>query len=153
MNNEVGDLVEGTVVDIAKFGAFVKIKGGKTGLVHISQISDKFVREISEFVAIGMPVVAKVISVDDKGRVQLSIKNVTQEEKESFDSGKTEAVEKEVGAEEASDKQRQSGNRSENQEEDSFEKKLKNFMRQSEDRLVDVKRSIESKRGSRKRKK
>jgi S1 RNA binding domain protein len=77
MQHEIGSIVEGTVVDVVKFGAFIKIRDGKTGLVHISQISDKFVREVSDHVTVGTHVVAKIISIDDKGRIQLSLKNIS----------------------------------------------------------------------------
>ncbi len=146
MDYEVGALVEGTVVDIVKFGAFVKIRGGKTGLVHISQISDKFVREVSDHIDVGAKVYARVISIDDRGRVQLSIKDVSEEEIEKLESEKEQrdTIRKQVYPEHSDTSHR-------HREEDNFESKFKRFMRQSEDRQVDIKRNLESKRGGSKR--
>ncbi len=159
MEHEIGAIVEGTVVDVVKFGAFVKIRGGKTGLIHISQISDKFVREVSEHVSVGTNVVAKIISVDDKGRIQLSLKSITPEELERFRS--ETGIEPPPMRQPQRDRPPQRFERREQQhhhddpkgpEDDSFERKLKQFLRQSEDRQVDLKRNIESKRGIKKRK-
>ncbi|HOX27995.1 MAG TPA: S1 RNA-binding domain-containing protein [bacterium] len=155
---EVGSVVEGTVVDIVKFGAFVKIRGGKTGLVHISQISNEFVREVSDHVVIGAQVLAKVISIDDKGRVQLSLKSVTPEEAAEFETKSPneaphDAPRQTAPSESSSGRFRRDHHHHEDSGEDNFEKKLKTFLKQSEDRLVDVKRNIEAKRGQKKRKK
>ena len=159
MNYEVGLVTEGSVVEIAKFGAFIKLMGGKTGLVHISEISDKFVQEVSDYVTIGARVIVKIISIDDKNRLQLSMKAVKPEELEKFQQ------EHQVREQEEEPPQREQEppksfasappppRPRQDKQPDTFEKKLKSFMRQSEDRLVDVKRNIESKRGSRKRKK
>ena len=150
--------MEGTVVDIVKFGAFVKIRGGKTGLIHISQISDMFVREVAEHVAVGALVAAKIISVDDKGRIQLSLKGITPEELEKFQSENQHEPrppqpqrEHPPHQYEERESERHSHDR-ESPEDESFERKFKRFLRQSEDRQVDLKRNIEAKRGIKKRK-
>ncbi|MFA6449413.1 MAG: S1 RNA-binding domain-containing protein [bacterium] len=162
MPNEIGSIVEGSIVDVVKFGAFVKIRGGKTGLIHISQISDKFVREVSDHIAVGSNVVAKIISIDEKGRIQLSLKNITPEELEKFHRDVNPDHQREhhaqSGTRQASER-RDYQHREQHQdsggggEEDSFEKKMKRFLRQSEDRQVDLKRNIDAKRGFKKRKK
>ena len=160
MAYDVGTVTEGTVVEIAKFGAFVKLVGGKTGLVHISEISDKFVQEVADYVAIGSSVIVKIISIDDKKRIQLSMKAVAKEEAEKYGAEQTERQEErtrrqyERPAHAPSAPRGGSGGYShDNGPEDTFEKKLRGFMRQSEDRLVDVKRNLESKRGARRKKK
>ena len=145
MEHEVGSLVEGRVVDVVKFGAFVKIRGGKTGLVHISQISDKFVREVSDYITVGSEVIAKIISVDEKGRVQLSIKDVTPDELERFNKSQEDKIEKVPGQRDYPAPP--PGREYERRDDDSFEAKMKRFMRQSEDRLTDLKRNKEGKRG------
>lgn len=71
---EVGAIVEGKVSGIAKFGAFVALDEGKSGLVHISEVSTGFVTDINEHLKIGDAVKVKVIGVDDKGRINLSIR-------------------------------------------------------------------------------
>jgi S1 RNA binding domain protein len=161
MSNEIGSIVEGTVVDIVKFGAFVKIRGGKTGLIHISQISDKFVREVSDHVTVGAHIIAKIISIDDKGRIQLSLKNISPEELDKFQREVTpEHIQPHIVHSEAQPapakreyQRREQYHDSGGGEEDSFEKKMKRFLRQSEDRQVDIKRNIDAKRGFKKRKK
>lgn len=74
---EVGRLYQGKVTRIVDFGAFVAIGGGKEGLVHISQIADKRVEKVSDYLQIGQEVPVKVLEVDRQGRVRLSIKEAT----------------------------------------------------------------------------
>ena len=68
-----GNILEGTVVNITNFGAFVEIEG-KTGLVHISEVADSFVKDIREHLNEQDKVKVKVISIDDNGKISLSIK-------------------------------------------------------------------------------
>lgn len=70
----VGSVLEGKVTGITKFGAFVALPGGRSGLVHISEIAYSYVSEVSEFLKEGQEVKVKVINVDDAGRINLSIK-------------------------------------------------------------------------------
>jgi len=78
---EVGRIYEGKVVSIKDFGAFVEILPGQDGLLHISELSDEFVRNVSDVVKEKDQVRVKVIAVDDQGRVKLSRKAVLIEEK------------------------------------------------------------------------
>lgn len=71
---EIGVITEGKVTGIAKFGAFVALSDGKSGLVHISEVSTGFVTDINEHLKVGDEVKVKVVSVDDKGRINLSIR-------------------------------------------------------------------------------
>ena len=71
---EVGSLLEGTVSGITNFGAFVQLPGGETGLVHISEISDVYVKDVKDFLKQNDKVKVKVISVDPQGKIALSIK-------------------------------------------------------------------------------
>lgn len=81
---EVGKLYKGKVARIVDFGAFVTILPGKDGLVHISQISSDRVEDISEYLEEGQEVVVKVLDLDARGRIKLSIKEVSDEEKAEF---------------------------------------------------------------------
>lgn len=74
MPPEVGSVVGGKVTGISKFGAFVQIEGGKSGMVHISEISNSYVSDINEFLKDGQEVRVKIIGIDEKGRINLSIK-------------------------------------------------------------------------------
>ena len=71
---EIGAVVEGKVTGIAKFGAFVALEEGKSGLVHISEISSGFVSDINEHLKVGDEVKVKIVGIDDKGRINLSIR-------------------------------------------------------------------------------
>ncbi|MBQ2273764.1 MAG: S1 RNA-binding domain-containing protein [Clostridia bacterium] len=74
MTIEIGTVMEGKVTGIAKFGAFVSLEEGKSGLVHISEISAGFVTDINEHLKVGDVVKVKIVSVDEKGRINLSIR-------------------------------------------------------------------------------
>ncbi len=74
MELEVGSIVEGKVTGITKFGAFVSLPEGKSGLVHISEIAYTYVNDVSEHLAVGQDVTVKIIGIDESGRINLSIK-------------------------------------------------------------------------------
>ncbi len=81
---EVGKLYMGKVARIVDFGAFITILPGKDGLVHISQISADRVENISEYLSEGQSVLVKVTDLDARGRIKLSIKEITEEEKAEY---------------------------------------------------------------------
>lgn len=74
MQLEVGNILEGKVTGITKFGAFVELPGGKTGMVHISEVAATYVNEISEHLQENQTVKVKVLSISPDGKVSLSIK-------------------------------------------------------------------------------
>lgn len=117
----IGSVVEGTVIGIAPFGAFVLLPDGKTGLVHISEVSSAYVRDVREYVQEQATVRVKILGLDAKGKLALSIRQADPSV--------------EVRA------PRRGGGRS-------FEEKLAQFMRESEDRMIDLRR-LEGKRGGR----
>ncbi|MCC4273177.1 polyribonucleotide nucleotidyltransferase [Marinomonas communis] len=84
---EVDKLYQGKVVRLAEFGAFVNILPGKDGLVHISQIAEERIRAVADVLEEGQDVIVKVLDVDARGRIKLSIKEVTEEEKAAFVAG------------------------------------------------------------------
>lgn len=71
---EVGEIYEVKVEKIVNFGAFCEIAPGKSGLIHVSELSDEFVKEVEEFLKIGDVINAKVIGVDPQGKIRLSLK-------------------------------------------------------------------------------
>ena len=73
-----GEIVEGKVKRVAPFGAFVEVNG-ETGLVHISEISIDYVQDINDYVKVGDSVKVKVMSLEEKGKINLSIKKVLEE--------------------------------------------------------------------------
>ena len=70
----VGSIVQGKVTGITKFGAFVSLPEGKSGLVHISEVAYAYVNDVSEHLQVGQEVTVKVIGIDETGRINLSIK-------------------------------------------------------------------------------
>jgi S1 RNA binding domain protein len=74
MDFEIGSILTGKVTGITKFGAFVNLAPGKSGLVHISEIANTYVNDVHDFLTEGQEVKVKLISVDDAGRINLSIK-------------------------------------------------------------------------------
>ena len=74
MSIAVGEIYTGEVMGITKFGAFVKIDEKTTGLVHISEVADTYVKEIGDFLQVGDEVKVKVLNVAENGKVGLSIK-------------------------------------------------------------------------------
>ena len=76
---EQGCIVEGKVTGITKFGAFVALPEGKSGLVHISEIANSFVSDVHEHVQMGQAVKVRVLSVNEEGKINLSIKRALEE--------------------------------------------------------------------------
>ncbi len=132
MSIEVGSVVEGVVTGITNFGAFVELPGGKVGLVHISEVADVYVRDVKDFLKEQDQVKVKVLSVDERGKIGLSIKQLTAPAP-------------------APRRPHASDNRRPNNRFNSltFEDKISKFMKDSDERLTDLKRNTESKRGGR----
>ena len=84
MSFEVGQILEGTVSGITKFGAFISLPGGKTGMVHISEIDDSYVTDIHKYLKQNDRVKVKVLAVDERGKISLSIRRA-QEPSMSFE--------------------------------------------------------------------
>ncbi|MDY3014878.1 MAG: S1 RNA-binding domain-containing protein [Evtepia sp.] len=77
MEISVGAVLEGSIKSITKFGAFVALPGGRSGLVHISEIAHSYVSDVRDFLTEGQEVKVKVVGIDDAGRINLSIKKAT----------------------------------------------------------------------------
>jgi len=131
MTLNVGSIVEGTVVNITNFGAFVELVGGKTGLVHISEVSNTFVKDIHSFLKERDKVKVKVISVEDDGKVSLSIKQAQL--------GQDKKSHRPIDIDWEKEKNKAMAL--------SFEDRLSKFMKDSEERFQDLKKNQESKRG------
>lgn len=126
MSLEQGSIVEGIVTGITNFGAFVELPGGQTGLVHISEVAEVYVKDINEFLKVNDKVKVKIISVDPKGKIGLSLKQATP----------------------SVNNNNRGGNRKPRFQ-PSFEDKLAKFMKDSDERLSDLKKHTDSKRGGR----
>ena len=93
---KVGRIYAGKVSSIKDFGAFVEIAPGKDGLLHISELSDGFVKSVSDVVKVGEEIEVKVIAVDDQNRVKLSRKAVLEEQKKAGPQDDDEADDDEL---------------------------------------------------------
>ena len=71
---EVGNIVEGTITGIAKFGAFVELPDKKVGLIHISEVANEYVSDVNDYLKVKDKVKVKVITIDERGKIALSIK-------------------------------------------------------------------------------
>ncbi|MDP9729761.1 S1 domain-containing RNA-binding protein [Alicyclobacillus tolerans] len=134
MSIEVGSKVSGKVTGITNFGAFVLLPGGETGLVHISEVSNSYVKDIREHLQMNQEVLVKVINVDPSGKIGLSIRQADDQAPAARPTR------------EGNSRGRSGGHH--NQQRMSFEDKMSRFMRDSEERLMALRRS-ESKRGGR----
>lgn len=123
MTLKLGSILEGIVVNITKFGAFVEVEG-KTGLVHISEVADTYVKDISVHLKEQDKVKVKVISVDDSGRLSLSIKQAMIKKKSS----------KPIEIDWNKEKSKASSNNN------NFEDAMTKFLKDSEERFQDLKK-------------
>ena len=137
MQIEVGKVVDGKVTGITNFGAFVEMENGVTGLVHISEVALGFVKDIAEHLKVGDSVKVKVVSVDEKGKIGLSIKQAIKDKKPAGEKPKTNKSPDEFVWGEKTDSAPAS-----------FEDMLSKFKQSSDERMHDLKRNIESKRGT-----
>ena len=136
MHFEVGTKGEGKVTGITNFGAFVELPGGVTGLVHISEIADNYVKDVNDHLKLEDIVTVKVINVDKDGKIGLSIRRAVDKPAESrpHRSHRRDDERSFRGA----------GSRV-----PSFEEKMLKFLRESEERISSLKKNTESKRGGR----
>ena len=170
---EVGNIVEGTVTGIAKFGAFVELPDKSVGLVHISEVASEYVNDVNDYLKVQDKIKVKVITIDDKGKIALSIKQAQpaapQEKRQDHfhrdhEHGngrefhhftrRENSGDREASAPAPRNQERRSfsgGYRQSARQEApaSFEDKLSRFLKDSDERLLDLKRNVESKRGGR----
>lgn len=126
MTLAAGNILEGKVVNITNFGAFVEVEG-KTGLVHISEVADSFVKDIREHLKENDKVKVKVISIDDNGKISLSIKQANVKKKSSKPAEFDWGADKRTGSP------------------SSFEDQISKFLKDSEEKMQDVKKHQEFK--------
>jgi predicted RNA-binding protein with RPS1 domain len=85
MEHEIGEIVKGKVTGIQPYGAFVKLDNGEQGLIHISEISPYFVKDISSFVTIGQDIKIKIIDVlPEKTLYRFSLKQVEPSKRQNI---------------------------------------------------------------------
>ncbi|NLM53177.1 MAG: S1 RNA-binding domain-containing protein [Firmicutes bacterium] len=122
MSLVVGAIVEGVVTGITHFGAFVQLESGETGLVHISEVANTYVKDINDYLQKQDKVKVKILSIDGNGKIGLSIKQALEDDKRGSHNKNSRL---------------------------SFEDKLSKFLKDSDERLQDLRRNTEAKRGGR----
>ena len=134
MQPEVGAVLEGKVSGVTKFGAFVNLHGGKSGLVHISEIANTFVSDVAQYVSVGQTVKVKVIGINGD-KINLSIKRA--EESEEAPRRRAPQQHAEQQSRPTKQPQQPSGQVAAPTEDQAFEDKLKQFMKDSDSRIAD----------------
>ncbi len=140
MQIDIGSVHEGTVTGLTKFGAFVKLENGASGMVHISEVSNEYVSEISEHLAEGDKVKVKVIEINEKGKISLSIKKALPKPEKP----KSTKPRKENN----SNRGWKGAPQQESSAPMSFEDMMAKFKAQSEDKMSDLKRSSDKRGGN-----
>lgn len=154
MQPEVGKIYEGKVTGITKFGAFVEIEPGVTGMVHISEVANTYVSEIKDHITEGQQIKVKVLGVSEEGKISLSIKKALPPPPRKAATGGAHSGGSRPGS------GRQGGGRpSQNRRaadkaapkepaspESAFEDMMNRFKASSDERMSDIKKNIDSKR-------
>lgn len=145
MEPQVGSVLEGKVTSIMKFGAFVALEGGGSGLVHISEIANTFVEDVHDHLQTGQAVKVLVLSAEN-GRVNLSIKKALPREERHAPPRPAAAAPRPAGPalQDGASSLPPSGDRE-------FEDKLKRFLSSSEGKMADLNRGMDGRRSRRRR--
>lgn len=134
---EIGNITKGKIVKVLNFGAIVKLEGGSTGLIHISEIADTYIKDINEYVKENDEVTVKVLRSGKEGRFDLSLKQCLSSDFKhddiSADVNKYKDNEKKADLVELA--------------QSTFEDRLSKYMKESEERQMELKRHFDSKRG------
>ena len=158
MSIEVGNILPGKVTGITNFGAFVDLGNRKTGLVHISEVSNSYIKDIKDVLTVGDEVQVKVMEISGDGKVSLSIRRAsadfseeTVEEKPKFQKSAPRNQEGQWSKKPYSTKSAPSfEKKSPSQAKvNDFDAMMSSFLKDSEDRLTSLKRNTEGKRGGR----
>ena len=139
----VGNIVEGKVTGITKFGAFVDLGDGKTGMVHISEVAPTFVKEIRDFVKENDTVKVKVLSISEDGKISLSMKKA---EPQQAAPAKTERPARPKRTAPRRDMAWRGPKPT--PEPQSFEDMMNRFKQTSDDKMSDLKKYMDGKRGT-----
>ncbi|MEG1501820.1 MAG: S1 RNA-binding domain-containing protein [Synergistaceae bacterium] len=118
----IGDVLNGIVEHLTPYGAFVRLESGQKAMVHISELSHNYVKKVEDVLEMGQNITARVIKIDDKGRIDLSVKAMQVKE-----------------------------TRPPVQKEEDFEKKLTNFLKFSDEKIADLNNKCKDPRVSKRR--
>ncbi|MCT4594053.1 MAG: S1 RNA-binding domain-containing protein [Anaeromicrobium sp.] len=140
---EIGKVVEGTVTSITSFGAFIQLSEGKTGLCHISEVADGYVKDIASHLQENQKVKVKIIGLDEKGKISLSIRkampNTNSNNSNATSGNRPKRFKKQDGPQWKKKPQERAL---------SFEDKLSQFLKDSDEKQQSMKKSMKSSRRS-----
>lgn len=125
MQTTVGAVVDGKVTGITKFGAFVALEGGGSGLVHISEVANTYVNDISDYLTVGQTVKVRVMSIGEGGKINLSLKRAAE----------APAAQSAQPARPPRPPRRGDGDAAPQTADKEFEDRLKKFMQESDSRI------------------
>ncbi|MGP6139198.1 MULTISPECIES: S1 domain-containing RNA-binding protein [unclassified Jeotgalibaca] len=160
MSIEVGTIVAGKVTGITNFGAFIDLGDRKTGLVHISEISDSYIKDINDVLSVGDEVNVKVLTIAPDGKIGLSIRKAQENTEEGSQPQRehkpaprsTSSYNKPREDRPSYNKGRDYRDRAPQAKEpkkEGFDSLMSAFLKESDDRLTSLKRNTEGKRGGR----
>ena len=129
---EAGEIAEGTVTKLTHYGVFVNLPDNESGLVHISEIADAFVRDVADYFQVGDPVKVKVLNIDERGRYELSAKQAEPRVPINPDAPTTPRRRVMKSSPE-------------------FEQRLSSFMKRSDRRISELKRNRDARRRGKRR--
>ena len=138
MSVEVGQFVRGTVIRLLSYGVLVRLEDTSTGLVHISEIDNNFVRDVAEYFQINDEVIVKVLAQGDRGRLELSVKQAVGKEAQDIPMNTNNGNGSSGGGHRGGDRA-------------AFEEKMSDYLRISSERLSDIKQNVENRRGGAKK--
>lgn len=145
MSIEVGEKLSGKVSGITHFGAFIDLGNQQTGLVHISEISHDYVKDIKDLLSVGDTVTVKVLSINPDGKIGLSIRQAVEPKvAEAQEASKPKKTEYRGKSSTPPRKKQQ-----ETQKKQDFDSLMSSFLKDSDDRLSALRRNTEGKRGGR----
>lgn len=127
MSFKSGEIVEGVVSGITNYGAFIKLPEDKTGLCHISEISNDYVKDIKEYLKEGQTVKVKVLKIKDDNKIELSIKEVNKPPAASKSSSDRKPMPKKASSPKYE------------KPKPSFENMLSDFLKNSDEKLKGIK--------------
>lgn len=145
MSLEVGTIVEGKVTGITKFGAFVELEGGKTGMVHISEVAPTYVNDIKDHLKEGQTVKVKILSVSEEGKISLSIKKAQPPQNQGGRGYRNPSAPRQNNS------AHYEWHPPKQTEPSSFEDMLSRFKQTSDEKISNLKRANESRRGGSRR--
>jgi len=147
---EVGTIAEGVVSGITNFGAFITLPGNIVGLVHISEVADAYVKDVKDYLREQDKVLVKVINIDPKGKIGLSIKQAKPATPDAGGSPPPVVKRDKPPPRPAGPPPRSEGfSPPRSAAPETFEDKLSKFIKESEQKQLEFRRNTDAKRGGR----